>query len=349
MVFTVFLIYLFLLLLLLYPRQVLSGATGPGQVSILESNILLESLSTYSNIAEIQLEKPFQDDQSYFTALPTMSEALPETLPENHKEPSQGSNIGNNQEDLHGNLPEKMEVDNEEIKEENTENDGAALEADIAATDAELKEFFPQLPISKVKKVARSDPEYLLTSNNAFVATAFATEIFIKALTEEMLAQSQLSGKNKDSKSIRLTYNDLAECVSKKNQFMFLEDVVPRTKNLRSLVKQNRVRYTTAFNRGGSSMKGQTQLPFSKQDIDKSNESQRPIDVDNQNANNDYDEIDDGDNDDDDMEDNEEEMKAAENIQDEQVQDQMREIEQMNQVADIDKEDSQAEQTDQEE
>lgn len=278
-----------------------------------------------------------------------MSEIQSETAPENLEGSLHGPTDEKNQE--HGqelpqqNPPEPMEVD-KESKEQFPEDEEAALEADIAATDAELKEFFPQLPVSKVKKIARSDPEYLLTSNNAFVAAAFATEIFVKAVTEEMLAQSQLSGKNKDSKTTRLTYNDLAECVSKKNQFMFLEDVVPRTKNLRSLVKQNRVRYTTASSRSGVSVKGQTQLPFSKQDIDKSNESQRPIDVENEKIDKEE-EVDD--DDDDDMEDNEEEMRAAERVQDEQVQEQMREIEQMNHVADLDREDSQLEQTDQEE
>ncbi|GAV56343.1 hypothetical protein ZYGR_0BB01200 [Zygosaccharomyces rouxii] len=276
----------------------------------------------------------------------SMSEVQPETVPENREDSVKGLAGENNQEHPQENSPEAMEVD-KEPKEQPAGNDEAALDADIAATEAELKEFFPQLPVSKVKKIARSDPEYLLTSNNAFVATAFATEIFVKALTEEMLAQSQLAGKNKDSKTIRLTYNDLAECVSKKNQFMFLEDVVPRTKNLRSLVKQNRVRYTTASSRAGPSVKGQTQLPFSKQDIDKSNESQRPIDVENEKIDKEE-EIED-DDDDDDMEDNEEEMRAAERVQDEQVQEQMREIEQMNHVADLDREDSQVEQTDQEE
>ncbi|AQZ16169.1 DPB3 (YBR278W) and DLS1 (YJL065C) [Zygosaccharomyces parabailii] len=238
---------------------------------------------------------------------------------------------------------ENMEIDEiHNARNEAVENSDAALAADIAATDAELKEFFPRLPVSKVKRIARSDPEYLLTSNNAFVASAFATEIFVQALTEEMLAQSQLSNKNKDSKTIRLTYNDLAECVARKEQYRFLEDVVPRTKNLRSLVKQNRVRYTTASSHVGSLAKGQTQLPFSKQDIDKSNESQRPVDVDMEQIDDEVEEEDD----DEDMEDNDDEMRAAEQIQDEEVQKQMQEIEQLNHVADLDKDDSQSEHTD---
>lgn len=284
-----------------------------------------------------------------------MSETQPETVSEGHQEavkepvkeptqePIQEPAREEPKETQQEGQSEPMEVDQETNQ---PEVDEGALEADIAATDAELKEFFPQLPVSKVKKIARSDPEHLLTSNNAFVATAFATEIFVKAVTEEMLAQSQLSGKNnKDSKTLRLTYNDMAECVAKKDQFRFLEDVVPRTKNLRSLVKQNRVRYTTASSYANPLAKGQTQLPFSKQDIDKSNESQRPVDVENEKADDEEEEQDD----DDEMEDNEEEMRAAERDQDEEVQKQMQEIEQMNQVADLDRDDSQAEQTDQEE
>lgn len=182
----------------------------------------------------------------------------------------------------------------------------------------EFKRNAPHLPISKLKKIARSDPDYIITSSNAFVATAFATELFVQSLTEEMLALSHLSNKSASTKSVRLTYNNLSECVTRKENFQFLEDVVPKTKNLRTLVKENKIRYTTTPQQ--TSEGGQSMLPFTK------------LEEPNQSANT-ATEIDDEDEEENEDEGEEEEVEEEE---DDEVQQQLKEIEQINHVADID-------------
>lgn len=106
-----------------------------------------------------------------------------------------------------------------------------------------LKMNSPHLPLSKIKKIAKTDPEFLMTSHGAFIATSFATELFIQLFTEKTLSLSQLHSKKNKNK--RLVYADMAECVSKFEEYQFLGDVVPKTKDLKQLVKENKVRYTT--------------------------------------------------------------------------------------------------------
>ncbi|CCH61681.1 hypothetical protein TBLA_0F01380 [Henningerozyma blattae CBS 6284] len=124
-------------------------------------------------------------------------------------------------------------------KNSNIQNMDIAEEAQI---NLNLKNKTPKLPISKIKKIAKTDPEYMTTSNLAYIATAITTELFIQSFTERTLSLNQIRTKSKNK---RLVYEDLAECVVKYEEFQFLGDVVPRTKNLKSLVKENKVRYTT--------------------------------------------------------------------------------------------------------
>lgn len=177
-----------------------------------------------------------------------------------------------------------------------------------------LKKSQPRLPISKVRKIARSDPEYIVTAGNAFTAAAFATELFVQSMTEEMIQLAYLSGKTATSKSIRLSYKNLSDCVARKENYSFLEDVVPQTKNLRTLVKENKVRYTTRI-------EGQQTLPFE--------EKHEEPDLDPE---------------------DEEDLEEDEEHQDPEVEEQLREIEELNRVPDLPDDDrrSESERSDQE-
>ncbi|BAO40732.1 DNA polymerase epsilon subunit C [Kluyveromyces marxianus] len=105
----------------------------------------------------------------------------------------------------------------------------------------EYKQNLPRLPISKCKKIARTDPEYMLTSQTAFAATAFSTELFVQMLAEETCSLAQIHNK---TKTLRLNYEDLSTTIRNLDKFQFLSDVVPQTENLASLVRENKVRYT---------------------------------------------------------------------------------------------------------
>lgn len=91
-----------------------------------------------------------------------------------------------------------------------------------------IKNCVPRLPLSKIKRIARADPDYIITANAAVVATSFATELFVQALVEDALAMAQLNNKNKNSKQARLAYNNLVESVQRREEFQFLEDVIPK-------------------------------------------------------------------------------------------------------------------------
>lgn len=90
----------------------------------------------------------------------------------------------------------------------------------------------PRFPLSKVKKIAKCDKDYIITSNAAIVAAAFATELFVQSLTEDGLSMAHLQqgkknkNKNNASKQARLTVDDLIESVQRKEQYYFLEDVI---------------------------------------------------------------------------------------------------------------------------
>ena len=99
-----------------------------------------------------------------------------------------------------------------------------------------VKEKAPVFPISKVKKIAKCDPEYVITSNVAISATAFAAELFVQNLVEESLVLAQLNSKGKTS--LRLSLNSIEECVEKRDNFRFLEDAIKQLKKNSALDKK---------------------------------------------------------------------------------------------------------------
>ncbi|QHS74185.1 Dls1p [Saccharomyces paradoxus] len=110
--------------------------------------------------------------------------------------------------------------------------------------------YSPKLPVEKVQRIAKNDPEYMDTSDDAFVATAFATEFFIQVLTHESLQKQQQQQQHvpPPSDELTLSYDDISATIvqSSDGHLQFLNDVIPTTRNLRLLVEENRVRYTTS-------------------------------------------------------------------------------------------------------
>ncbi|AGO12202.1 AaceriAEL159Wp [[Ashbya] aceris (nom. inval.)] len=124
------------------------------------------------------------------------------------------------------------------------------------------KAAMPRLPISKCKRIAKTDPDYIMTTQAAYIATAFATELFVQAISEDAMAQAQLDGRRAGGKAARLTYNDLARTVAREERYAFLADVIPETKTLAHLVRQNKVRYSAPL------AQGQATLPFAARAAD---------------------------------------------------------------------------------
>lgn len=95
------------------------------------------------------------------------------------------------------------------------------------------------LPLSKIKKIFKTDPEHVSASEAAVFSTAIATELFVQYFTEQasLIARSE--------KRKKLQYKDFASAVSNIEQLNFLSDTVPKTVNLKKLVDQNKVNHST--------------------------------------------------------------------------------------------------------
>ncbi|SMN21822.1 similar to Saccharomyces cerevisiae YJL065C DLS1 Subunit of ISW2/yCHRAC chromatin accessibility complex along with Itc1p, Isw2p, and Dpb4p [Maudiozyma saulgeensis] len=117
-------------------------------------------------------------------------------------------------------------------------------EGEPLPSPAELAQYMPALPIDKIQMIARNDPNYVELTDDAFGATAFATEFFVKTLTSEALKLSEYRSRS-NSQTLELGYDDVADLVSMQKVYAFLRETIPRTKYLGDLVKENKVRYTT--------------------------------------------------------------------------------------------------------
>lgn len=190
----------------------------------------------------------------------------------------------------------------------------------------QIKSLMPRLPLSKVKKIAKMDSEYILTANTAMVATTFATELFVQSLVESALAMNQLNqnNRNKQTKNSRLTYNDLAQSVVRKECFQFLEDGIPKTAptslvNTTTRAPNGADPNTTVEIEEQNSSNKQKTLPFFKhsslKDIDMDVEEEEEEEKD--------------DEDEEDEEDEEEEVAT-------ELHEQLNEVEQMDHVNDVD-------------
>lgn len=114
----------------------------------------------------------------------------------------------------------------------------------------------------KVINISKNDPNWMDMTGDAVIATVFAVRFLVQSLTREssLIASyrqrplsfqddTSLEQEGKENQLIlQLNYNDIADCISIKDQFTFLSDMIPRTKNLKELVLENKIRYTTFIN-----------------------------------------------------------------------------------------------------
>jgi len=83
-----------------------------------------------------------------------------------------------------------------------------------------VRQVVSQLPISKIKRIMKMDPETKLIQNDSVLLVAFAAELFIKALST---ASARVAVKNK-RKTIKK--EDIETCVRNLDYFEFLEDML---------------------------------------------------------------------------------------------------------------------------
>ncbi|KAI0075432.1 histone-fold-containing protein [Panus rudis PR-1116 ss-1] len=97
----------------------------------------------------------------------------------------------------------------------------------IDAAEQETPDYrHPPLPLARIKKVMKSDPEVKMIAADAPILFCKACEIFIAEITARafIIADS--------NKRRTLSRADIAKAISKSDQFDFLIDIVPREEPL---------------------------------------------------------------------------------------------------------------------
>ncbi|KAK3806743.1 MAG: CONSTANS interacting protein 2b [Benniella sp.] len=84
------------------------------------------------------------------------------------------------------------------------------------------------LPLARIKKVMKSDPEVKMISAEAPILFSKACEIFICEITRRAWLHAE------ESKRRTLQKSDVASAVSRSDQFDFLIDIVPREESPKS-------------------------------------------------------------------------------------------------------------------
>ncbi|KAG0284904.1 hypothetical protein BGZ98_005751, partial [Dissophora globulifera] len=110
----------------------------------------------------------------------------------------------------------------------------------IAAEQSESDFKNHPLPLARIKKVMKSDPEVKMISAEAPILFSKACEIFICEITRRAWLHAE------ENKRRTLQRSDVASAVSKSDQFDFLIDIVPREEPTKPTNKRSSTREDTA-------------------------------------------------------------------------------------------------------
>lgn len=121
-----------------------------------------------------------------------------------------------------------MEIHNEN---EDTGDDTAVDDK----TELDEEDAVLTLPISKIKKIFKMDPDYLAASQSAVYATGVATELFVQYFVEHATLSAKVDKRKK------ILYKDFSNAVSTQDSLLFLSDTVPKTQPIGELISQKKV------------------------------------------------------------------------------------------------------------
>lgn len=96
------------------------------------------------------------------------------------------------------------------------------------------------LPIAKIKRIFKLDPDFLGASQSAVYATGLATELFIQYFAEQASLLAKMDKRKK------LQYKDFSNAVGAHDSLNFLSDTVPKTQPLEDLIKKKKINLTKA-------------------------------------------------------------------------------------------------------
>lgn len=115
------------------------------------------------------------------------------------------------------------------------ETDYVAIEAEEDEIMEDTDEVVKTLPLSKVKRIFKLDPEYSGAAASAAYATAVATELFVQYLAE----QSAMRARTERRKKIQ--YKDVSAAANSQEALYFLSDTIPKTQLLGDAIKQKKI------------------------------------------------------------------------------------------------------------
>lgn len=95
------------------------------------------------------------------------------------------------------------------------------------------------LPLSKVKKIVKLDPEHVSSTEGANFVLGMATELFVMELTHE----ASLVTKSKRRRKIM--YADYQKAVSSNEKYTFMRDIVPKRVPIGELVQKSQINLST--------------------------------------------------------------------------------------------------------
>lgn len=115
------------------------------------------------------------------------------------------------------------------------EPDYVAIEEEEDEVMDETDEVYKTLPLSKVKRIFKLDPEYSGAAASAAYATAVAAELFVQYLAE----QSAMIAKTERRKKIQ--YKDVSAAANSQEALYFLSDAIPKTQILGEAIKLKKI------------------------------------------------------------------------------------------------------------
>ncbi|KAI5961767.1 hypothetical protein CANMA_003744 [Candida margitis] len=91
------------------------------------------------------------------------------------------------------------------------------------------------LPMSKIKKIFKMDPDFSGASQGAVYATGLATELFVQYFVEQASLMAKVDKRKK------IQYKDFANAVSSHDALNFLGDTIPKTYPIGDLIQKKKV------------------------------------------------------------------------------------------------------------
>lgn len=116
------------------------------------------------------------------------------------------------------------------VTSEPTASPAVASPEPMEVDESDLETGTVLLPLSRVRRIFKMDPMYVLLLLAAVFATTVATELFVQYLVEQSVAQARQDRRKK------LQYRDVALAVRHVELLQFLSDTVPTTVMLLELV-----------------------------------------------------------------------------------------------------------------